>query len=91
MEHQTIIEIMAAMEEKGEDRATVNSIRDFVRGKQREFAERGKRNNFEFNKNLLDCSVSARDILSIIGVQDDPVALAIFLEAEKEGDQCEES
>mgnify|MGYP007038197262 CR=1 FL=1 len=84
MDHNTIMEIMKAMEEKGENNATINVITDFCRAKQREHAEDAKAFDFKYEKKLSTCRVNPHDILAIIGVQDDPIAIGIFLEHEKE-------
>lgn len=84
MDHNTIMEIMNAMEEKGENNATINAIKDLCRAKQRAYAEDAKAYDFRYEKGLNNCRIDPHEILAIIGVQDDPIAIGIFLEHEKE-------
>jgi len=84
MDHETVMEIMRAMEEKGEDSAIITSIKEYVRAKQRDYAQGCVENNFKYHRTLCDCEVPARDILALLHAQDDPIAIRIFLEHEKE-------
>lgn len=90
MDKETLQMIMDAMQDKGEYESKVLIVRNFCRNEQRKFAEDAKRHDFKFDKNLIDCTVKARDILALLDWQDDPVALGIFAKHEQKilEEQC---
>ena len=60
------------------------TIASYLQAAQREYALRAKKDNFRYKDNLCDCDVPASLILAMAGWKDDPVAVRIFDEKNKE-------
>lgn len=84
MDERNFQSILTRVEEYGRIRAKPDMIIDYLHQVQRDYADDAKLHDFKYDLSLYKAKVSVREMLALLGGDDDKYAVEIFEQYEKE-------